>query len=208
MSKSHVFFVGGSGILRGRFFGGGKTPPYSTTRQRLPLRGTPAARRVKGGPWGRNQHPATLQSPSVTASLKGSLLGPRVRRADMESAPTARTQIGVYPVRADDEHRPLQNGGILAPEGPDGEGRKSVKKRAALLHVLAFCFFDLLFGVPRGERLAAHNERRQFAAQTRSCGYSPRWGEHCSLPSFAALNCGPLLATPQSPRPGLPRYRK
>ncbi|MDD7639761.1 MAG: hypothetical protein PUJ48_06120, partial [Subdoligranulum variabile] len=49
---------------------------------------------------------------------------------------------------------------------------------------------------------AAHNERRQFAAQTRSCGYSPRWGEHCSLPSFAALNCGPLLATPQSPRPG------
>ena len=75
------------GFCGGRFFGGGKTPPYSTTRQRLPLRGAPAARRVKGGPWGRNQHPATLQSPSVTASLKGSLLGPRVRRADMESAP-------------------------------------------------------------------------------------------------------------------------
>ena len=97
---------------------------------------------------------------------------------------------------------------ILAPEGLIGEETKSVKKRAALLHVLAFCFFDHIFGVPRGERLAAHNERRQFAAQTRSCGYSPRWGEHCSLPSFAALNCGPLLATPQSPRPGLPRYRK
>ena len=91
---------------------------------------------------------------------------------------------------------------ILAPEGSIGEETKSVKKRAALLHVLAFCFFDHIFGVPRGERLAAHNERRQFAAQTRSCGYSPRWGEHCSLPSFAALNCGPLLATPQSPRPG------
>ena len=45
--------------------------------------------------------------------------------------------------------------------------------------------------------MAAHNERRQFAAQTRSCGYSPRWGEHCSLPSFASLNRGPLLATPQ-----------
>ena len=90
---------------------------------------------------------------------------------------------------------------ILAPEGSIGEESKSVKKRAALLHVLAFCFFDHPFGVPRGERLAAHNERRQFAAQTRSCGYSPRWGEHCSLPSFASLNRGPLLATPQSPRP-------
>ena len=102
------------------------------------------------------------------------------------------------------KHRPLQNGsrGHLAPEGSNGEAAKSVKKRAALLHVLAFCCFDLLFGVPRGERLAAHNERRQFAAQTRSCGYSPRWGEHCSLPGFAALNRGPLLATPQSPRPG------
>ena len=39
---------------------------------------------------------------------------------------------------------------ILAPEGSIGEEVKSVKKRAALLHVLAFCFFDLLFGVPRG----------------------------------------------------------
>ena len=80
--------------------------------------------------------------------------------------------------------------------------RKSVKKNAALLHFLAFSSNDYLFGVLRGERLAAHNERRQFAAQTRSCGYSPRWGEHCSLPRFAALNCGPLLATPQSPKPG------
>ena len=77
-----------------------------------------------------------------------------------------------------------------------------MKKRAALLHVLAFSALDHLFGVPRGEHLAAHNERRQFAAQTRSCGYSPRWGEHCSLPGFAALNRGPLLATPQSPKPG------
>ena len=90
---------------------------------------------------------------------------------------------------------------ILAPEGSIGEGSKSVKKRAALLHVLAFGPLDHLFGVLMGERLAAHNERRQFAAQTRSCGYSPRWGEHCSLPSFASLNCGPLLATPQSPKP-------
>ena len=38
----------------------------------------------------------------------------------------------------------------LAPEGSIGEEVKSVKKRAAFLHVLAFCFFDLLFGVPRG----------------------------------------------------------
>ena len=40
----------------------------------------------------------------------------------------------------------------LAPEGSNGEEAKSVKKRAALLHVLAFCFLDLLFGVPRGEQ--------------------------------------------------------
>ena len=89
--------------------------------------------------------------------------------------------------------------------GQCGGRRKSVKKNAALLHFLAFSLTDHPFGVHRGERLAAHNERRQCAAQTRSCGYSPRWGEHCSLPSFAALNRGPLLATPQSPRPGLPR---
>ena len=86
--------------------------------------------------------------------------------------------------------------------------RKSVKKNAALLHFLGFFSLPLRFGVPRGERLAAHNKRRQFAAQTRSCGYSPRWGEHCSLPGFASLNRGSLLATPQSPKPGLPRYRK
>ena len=38
---------------------------------------------------------------------------------------------------------------ILVPEGSNGEGRKSVKKRAALLHVLAFSFLDHLFGVPK-----------------------------------------------------------
>ena len=36
--------------------------------------------------------------------------------------------------------------------GQSGEGRKSVKKRAALLHVLAFLFLDHLFGVLRGEQ--------------------------------------------------------
>ena len=41
---------------------------------------------------------------------------------------------------------------VLAPEGSNGEEAKSVKKRAALLHVLAFCFFDHLFGVLRGEQ--------------------------------------------------------
>ena len=41
---------------------------------------------------------------------------------------------------------------ILAPEGSIGEETKSVKKRAALLHVLAFCFFDHIFGVLRGEQ--------------------------------------------------------
>ena len=41
---------------------------------------------------------------------------------------------------------------ILAPVGSNGEGVKSVKKRAALLHVLAFCFFDHNIGVLRGEQ--------------------------------------------------------
>ena len=39
---------------------------------------------------------------------------------------------------------------LLAPEGSIGEETKSVKKRAALLHVLDFYFFDHNFGVPRG----------------------------------------------------------
>ena len=96
---------------------------------------------------------------------------------------------------------PLRQPKIWPRRGQTVGRRKSVKKNAALLHFLAFSSNDHPFGVPRGERLAAHNERRQFAAQTRSCGYSPRWGEHCSLPGFAALNRGPLLATPQSPGP-------
>ena len=41
---------------------------------------------------------------------------------------------------------------VLVPEGSIGEETKSVKKRAALLHVLAFWFFDHPFGVPRGEQ--------------------------------------------------------
>ena len=142
-------------------------------------------------------HGRTLFAPTATVRLSvggGARCAPpsadapantRTCRADIESAPTP-TKIG--PRRGQSVGR-----------------RKSVKKNAALLHFLAFSSNDYLFGVLRGERLAAHNERRQFAAQTRSCGYSPRWGEHCSLPSFAALNRGPLLATPQSPRPGLPR---
>ena len=53
-------------------------------------------------------------------------------------------------------------------------------------------------------RLTAHNERRQPAKLARSCGCLPRGGKHCSLPSFAALNCGPVLATPQRPALHLP----
>ena len=129
-----------------------------------------------------------VKTPPYSTSGKGGCRGRCLHR------PASRCP----PERADDKHRPLQNEGrgLLAPEGSIGEESKSVKKNAALLHFLAFSLADHPFGVPRGERLAAHNERRQFAAQTRSCGYSPRWGEHCSLPSFAALNRGPLLATP------------
>ena len=41
---------------------------------------------------------------------------------------------------------------LLAPEGPDGERAKSVKKNAALLHFLAFGSFDHRLGVLRGEQ--------------------------------------------------------
>ena len=49
--------------------------------------------------------------------------------------------------------------------------------------------------VPRGKnspvRLAAHNECRQSAKPTRSCGDSPRRGEPCSLPDFAGSTVVP-----------------
>ena len=63
-------------------------------------------------------------------------------------------QISTYPMRADDQHRPLQNEGrdIWPRKGANGEGSKSVKKNAALLHFLAFGPFDHLFGVLRGEQ--------------------------------------------------------
>ena len=47
---------------------------------------------------------------------------------------------------------PLRQPKILAPEGSIGEGRKSVKKSAALLRFLAFLALDHLFGVLRGEQ--------------------------------------------------------
>ena len=46
--------------------------------------------------------------------------------------------------------------------------------------------------------MAAHNERRQFATQTRSCGCLPRRGKHCSHPGFAPLNRGPC-SQPRNP---------
>ena len=53
--------------------------------------------------------------------------------------------------------------------GEYGEGLKSVKKNAALLHFLTFGAFDLLFGVPRGEQPLG-----------RGCGVAkrskPQWG--------------------------------
>ena len=56
------------------------------------------------------------------------------------------TSIGPYSMGAED-FRPRR--------GQYGERAKSVKKIAALLQFLAFSPFDHLFGVPRGERLAA-----------------------------------------------------
>ncbi len=65
-----------------------------------------------------------------------------------------------------------------------------------------FAAKDVGGGVPdaprRGQRLAAHNERRQFATQTRSCGCLPRRGKHCSHPGFAPLNRGPC-SQPRNP---------
>ena len=56
------------------------------------------------------------------------------------------TSIGPYSMGAED-FRPRR--------GQYGKRKKSVKKNAALLQFLAFSPFDHLFGVPRGERLAA-----------------------------------------------------
>ena len=65
-----------------------------------------------------------------------------------------------------------------------------------------FAAKDVGGGVPdaprRGQRLAAHNERRQFATQTRSCGCLPHRGKHCSHPGFAPLNRGPC-SQPRNP---------
>ena len=82
-----------------------------------------------------------------------------------------------------------------------------MKKNAALLHFLAFLLLDHNFGVLRGERLAAKTMAASLLRKP-ARAVIRRWGEHCSLPSFATLNCGPLLATPQSPKAGLPRFRK
>ena len=88
-----------------------------------------------------------------------------------------------HPLRGSSpQGEPLSTSNSWPRRGQTVGRRKSVKKNAALLHFLAFPSNDHPFGVLRGERLAAHNERRQFASQTRSCGYSPRWGEHCSQP--------------------------
>ena len=53
-------------------------------------------------------------------------------------------QISIHPVRADDEHRPLQSESrdIWPRRGQTVGQRKSVKKNAALLHFLAFSLTD------------------------------------------------------------------
>ena len=68
----------------------------------------------------------------------------RLSGASRTPPPTTYTKVGVYPE--------WEIEFILAPEGSIGEGAKSVKKNAALLHFLAFGHFDHLFGVPRGEQ--------------------------------------------------------
>ena len=40
-------------------------------------------------------------------------------------------------------------------------------------------------------RLAVHNEHRQSAKPTRSCGYSSYYDEYCSLPVFASSTVAP-----------------
>ena len=84
---------------------------------------------------------------------------------------------------------------ILAPEGSIGEGRKSVKKRAALLHVLAFSFLDLLFGVLRGEQPLSRAAVRLRSNQSPSGAL-----KHTSGP---ALRDGGARCAPPSAR-----YRK
>ena len=59
-------------------------------------------------------------------------------------------------------------------------------------------------GKAAGRALGGAQRAPPVCKQTRSCGCLPRRGKHCSLPSFAALNCGPVLATPQCPALHLP----
>ena len=89
------------------------------------------------------KHPGGVKTPPYSTIDKGDVGG------DACIAPQVAahlcgpmTSIGPYSMGVE-EFRPRR--------GQYGEEPKSVKKNAALLHFLAFGFFDHLFGVPRGE---------------------------------------------------------
>ncbi len=95
-----------------------------------------------------------LYHPQISVYPVRARLAAKTMAASQQSWPTRAVQCPTGALIAarprNDEHRPLQNGGIWPRRGQTVGRRKSVKKNAALLRFLAFLLLDLLFGVPRG----------------------------------------------------------
>ena len=92
---------------------------------------------------------------------------------------------------------------ILAPEGSIGEETKSVKKRAALLHVLAFCFFDHLFGVPRGRALGGAQRAPPVCCANPLVRLFAPLGRTLLAPRFRYAQPWPLARNPAIPWAGV-----
>ena len=110
--------------------------------ERLPLRGAPA-QRVRGGRALRYRaYPATLQSPSVTAPLKGSLFivthqpkaplckggwAPKVT-CDLAHTSTFPRKVTIPPSRLAPCHLPLHKGGFSVAVGADSISARAISR--------------------------------------------------------------------------------
>ena len=116
-------------------------------------------------------------------------------------------------VRPYNLNKPDGGGGVLdAPfrprRGQSGEGHKSVKKNAALLHFLAFLLLDHKFGVLRGERLAAKTMAASLLRKPARAVIRPAGANIARSPVSPRSTVAPC-SQPRNPlRPGLPRFRK
>ena len=93
---------------------------------------------------------------------------------------------------------------LLAPEGSNGEEAKSVKKRAALLHVLAFCFLDHIFGVPRGRALGGAQRAPPVCCANSLVRLFAPLGRTLLAPRFRCAQPWPLARNPAIPWAGPP----